>query len=238
MDNATYATLTRQSGLKAEMQAIAHNIANVSTDGFRREGVIFAEHVERMETADASLSMAAAHGRTIDTRQGQLVETGGRFDFAIEGEGFFQLETADGVRLTRAGRFMPDATGTLVAADGARLLDAGGAPVVVPPGAGSFRLAADGTLSADGQPLARLGVVMPVDRTGLSRAAGVRFLAEGGVRAVETPRLAQGFVEASNVDPVIEIARMIEVQRAYERGRRLIGSEDERIRNVIQTLGR
>jgi flagellar basal-body rod protein FlgF len=66
----------------------------------------------------------------------------------------------------------------------------------------------------------------------------VRFAAPGGYEPVDTPQLAQGFLEESNVDPILQISRMIEVQRAYELGQSFVDKEDERIRNVIRTLGR
>ena len=238
MDNAGYVTLTRQSGLMREMQAVAHNIANLATTGYRREGLIFAEHVKRLEDGAASLSMATASARHTWDLQGTLEATGGPFDMAIEGEGFFLLETPEGERLTRAGAFRPNEAGELVNPDGFRLLDAGGAPVFVPPDARGYGLAADGTLSADGVPVAEVGLVRPVDPTTLQRAAGVLFRVEGEIEPVEAPRIVQGHLEASNVQPVSEIARMIEVQRAYELGQSFLDREDERIRAVVQTLGR
>ena len=140
MDAAGYTTLTRQSGLMREIQAIANNIANSSTSGFRREGVVFSEYVQRLDDSP-SLSMARASGRNIDLTQGDLNITGGSYDFAIQGEGFFLLETPNGNRLSRAGSFMPAADGNLVNPDGYRLLDAGGAPIFVPPDAGPVALA-------------------------------------------------------------------------------------------------
>ncbi len=238
MDNAGYVTLTRQAGLMREMQAIANNIANQSTTGYRREGVIFAEHVAAIDGGDDSLSMANGHGRHLDDRQGTLAQTGGVFDFAIEGEGYFLVQTPDGQRLTRAGAFMPGPEGELMAPDGALLLDAGGAPVLVPTGARDISLAPDGTLSADGNPLAEIGLVRPVDPAGLSREGGTRFAAEAGWEPIEDPRVLQGFLEGSNVSAVTEITRMIEVQRAYELGQSFLEREDERIRGVLRSFGR
>lgn len=236
MENAIYATLTRQSGLMREMQVVAQNIANLSTAGFRREGVVFSEYVKRLDTGP-SLSMADASGRQIDLSEGTLSQTGGTFDFAIRGEGFFLVETPQGQRLTRAGNFTPNAAGELVNPDGHRLLDAGAAPVFVPPDAGQVTLGADGTLSAGARPLAQIGLWQPVDTLALRHEAGTLF--DGGeVEPSEGATLLQGFVEESNVSPVNEITRMIEVQRAYEQGQAFLAREDERVRGVIQTLGR
>jgi flagellar basal-body rod protein FlgF len=236
MDAAGYATLNRQSGLMREMAVVANNIANVSTAGFRREGVVFSEYVAAMDE-DPSLSMAHASGRLVDLSQATLSQTGGSFDFAIQGDGFFLVETPQGERLTRSGAFTPDAEGELVTSDGFRLLDAGGAPVFVPPDAKAVALSQDGTLSVEGQPIAQIGLWRPADPLALRHQAGTLF--DGGeLEPVENGTMLQGMLEESNVQPVTEIARMIEVQRAYELGQKFLDAEDDRVRGVIQALGR
>jgi flagellar basal-body rod protein FlgF len=236
MDAAGYATLNRQSGLMREMAVVANNIANVSTAGFRRERVVFAEYIAGMDQ-DPSLSMAHASGRHVDLTQATLAQTGGSFDFAIQGDGFFLIETPAGERLTRAGAFTPNAEGELVTADGYRLLDAGGAPVFVPPDAKAVALSRDGTLSANGQPIAQIGLWQPTDPLALRHQSGTLF--DGGeLEPVENGMVMQGMLEDSNVQPVSEIARMIEVQRAYELGQKFLDAEDDRVRGVIQALGR
>ena len=232
-----YVGLNRQSGLLKEMQVVANNIANLSTTGFRREGVVFTEFVRRAGNDAPSVSFANANGRLTDPRQGALTATGGRFDFAIEGEGFFLLDTPDGPRLTRAGAFALSPEGVLVSNDGFPLLDAGESPVFVPPGAADVTLAADGTLSADGQPLALIGAFLPADAGALTREPGTLFRAEGGIAPAGPVRMMQGYLESSNVSPVREMARMIEVQRAYELGQNFLDREDGRIRSVLRVLG-
>jgi flagellar basal-body rod protein FlgF len=236
MDAAGYATLNRQSGLMREMGVVANNIANSSTTGFRREGVVFSEYVAALDN-DPSLSMAHASGRHVDLSQSTLSLTGGQFDVAIQGAGFFLIETPQGERLTRAGSFTPSAEGELVTPDGYRLLDAGGAPVFIPPDARGVAIASDGTVSADGQPIAQIGLWQPSDPLALRHQSGTLF--EGGaLEPAEGATVLQGMLEDSNVEPVSEIARMIEVQRSYELGQKFLDAEDERVRGVISTLGR
>jgi flagellar basal-body rod protein FlgF len=236
MDAAGYVTLTRQAGLMREMGVVANNIANLSTNGFRREGVMFSEFLLEMDSGP-SLSMANGNSRVVDLRQAGISQTGGTYDFAIQGDGFFLIETPDGQQLTRAGSFTPSPNGELVTPDGFRLLDQGGAPVFVPPDAGAVALAQDGTLSVKGMPLARVGLWQPVDPNSLRHQSGTLFSTDN-LEPVDSGILLQGYLEDSNVQPVSEIARMIEVQRAYELGQTFLDNEDQRTRGVIQTLGR
>ena len=236
MDSIGYTTLARMKGLLDEMDAVANNIANMSTTGYRREGMVFAEYIQDTGPGQPSLSMGTPVARITDLAQGNLTRTNGPFDIAIEGPGFFLIATPQGERLTRAGAFSPNDAGELVTPDGYPLLDEGGAPVFVPPDAAGVAIAADGTLSADGNPLGRIGLYEPVDPLDLARQAGVAFDAPGGVQPIEDGRLLQGFIEESNVNPVIEVARMIEVQRAYELGQGFLDKEDERVRAALRTL--
>lgn len=238
MENAITATLSRQTGLMARMQMVANNIANANTTGFRTEGMMFSEFIRTLGPGEPSLSMAAARVRMTGLAQGALARTGGDFDLAIEGEGFFLILAPDGERLTRAGAFAPDADGNLVTTQGWPVLDAGGAPLFVPAGTGTVGIASDGTISADGQPVGQIGLVLPADTGAMTRLDGVTFRTDDGLEPANNARILQGFLESSNVDPVLELARMIEVQRAYEMGQSFLEREDERIRNVIQTLGR
>lgn len=237
MDNAIYAALTRQSGLMREMRTVANNMANSSTTGFRREGVVFSEHMTSLRDGQETLSMANAHGRQVDLTPGSLTLTGGRFDLALEREGFFMVETPQGNRLTRAGAFLLSPEGELINADGYRVLDEGQAPIALPPGARSIGVGADGTVSADGQPVGRIGVFDQPDRSLLRHYGGTLFSSEGAEPVVD-PVVRQGFLEESNVNPVLEIARMIEVQRAYELGQSFLDGEDQRIRAAITATTR
>lgn len=237
MDSTAYTALSRQIGLRRELDVIANNIANASTTGFRREDLVFSEFVRSAGWNAPSVSMVQADAHRIVQSQGTLEVTGGTFDFAIEGEGFFQIERDGETYLSRAGHFMPDAEGLLVNGDGNRLLDAGGAPVFVPPGV-DVSLGKDGTLSANGRPLGQIGIVMPADPIDLARAGGNLLKAMGDLVPSEGATVHQGMLEASNVNPIGELARLIEVQRRYEANKSFLDREDQRIKSVIQTLGR
>lgn len=234
MSNADYISLTRQSGLMREMRVVANNIANASTAGFRQEGIVFSEFIS--PAGEGSVSMAAARVQYNSQRQGALNQTAAPLDLAIEGEGYFMIRTPSGNRLTRAGAFVQNDAGNVVTPEGYALLDSGEAPVFAPPGAGALHVGADGTMSHEGVPFAQVGVFVPQQSGAMRREDGVRFAPEGGVIAAPQARVLQGHLEESNVDPVMQMARMIEVQRAYELGQNLLDAEDERNRNAIKTL--
>ena len=183
--------------------------------------------------------MANARGRLLDLEQAGMSMTGGTYDLAIDGDGFFAVDTPQGTRITRAGAFLASADGELVTPDGYRLLDEGLAPIQIPPGVKQVAIGPDGTLSADGLQLARVGLFAAPDKAAMLRDGGTLFETGGaGLVPAEDARIQQGFLEDSNVDPIAEISRMIEVQRAYEMGQNLLDREDKRIRDAITALTR
>jgi len=237
MDNTGYIALTRQAGLLKEMQLVANNIANISTTGYRREGTIFSEFVKQVPTEGASISMTDSNVRMTDLAPGVNTQTGGTFDLAIQGDGFFMIETADGPRLTRAGAFLPNENSELANFDGQLVLDAGGAPIFIPPDATSISIGQDGTISSGQDAIAQIGIFSVQNPDQLAREGSVLFRFDEEPIPNQNPQVLQGFVEGSNVNPVREITRMIEVQRAYELSQTFQEKEDERVRNVLRTVG-
>ncbi|MEM8754059.1 MAG: flagellar hook-basal body complex protein [Pseudomonadota bacterium] len=237
MDNPGYVTLSRQTALLHDMRLIANNIANMSTTGYRREGVVFAEIVDKLNVDGGSTSQTSAKVRVTDFSQGALKATGGDFDFAIEGDGFFLIETPDGQALTRSGSFLRNEAGELVTASGLRVLGEGGGPLFFPPDAREIAVATDGTVSADGAPVGRIAVVSVADPATLERREDGLFTTEEEPIEAEGAAVFHRFVENSNVDPVREMTRMIEVQRAYEMGQSFLETEDERARQAVRVLG-
>ncbi|MEP1142624.1 MAG: flagellar hook-basal body complex protein [Henriciella sp.] len=234
MSNSIYATLARQDGLLKELQVVANNIANTNTSGYKTDRAVFAEYVMQTGTDTPSLSMGGLAGHSFDLTQGTVKFTGGKFDLAIQGEGFFAIETDAGQRLTRAGAFMMSSEGELITPDGAKVLSNGATPIQIPPEAESISIAGDGTISAAGQILGQVGVFSAEGQ--LQRDTDTRFTAQGGIQPIEGASVLQGALEASNVSPVLEMSRMIEVQRAYEAGQTVLEREDQRITQFISAV--
>lgn len=236
MDNPGYVALSRQSGLKRELNTIANNIANLSTNGYRREGAVFAEHVARLQGGDQSLSLAVMNRHFIDLSPGEVTKTGNPLDFAIEGEGFFQVETPAGQRLTRDGAFSLNAQSELVTSSGARVLDQSGGAILVPQGTTTIKVTEDGTIFADGQAVSRIGV-MATDAAALIREGKNLFRTDAEIQPIQNARVRQFAIEGSNVSPVTELARLIEVQRTYEMSKGFSDNENERIERTVRVLG-
>ena len=235
MDNAGYIGLSRSAGLMRELNAVANNIANLSTNGYRREGSIFAEHVKALDGNDPSISMTSMGYRYVDMSSGDIVHTSNALDFAIPGEGFFLIETPGGPRLTRDGAFSVNAIGELVNGSGNRVLNESGGSIVIPPQAEDIQASDDGIIFADNQAVGRLGVVM-ADPATMVREGSNLFHAEDGYQPVENPIVRQRAIEGSNVSAVTELARLIEVQRMYEASKSFTDNESDRIRQTVRTL--
>ena len=235
MSSSINTTLTRQQGLMQEMQVVANNLANASTTGYKSDRAVFTEYlVSTGNSGDHSLSMGTLGGHTFQMEQGGLNFTGGRFDLAIQGEGFFMVETPQGQRLTRAGHFQLSGAGQLIDMQGNAVLGAGGNPINIPEDAGEVTFGADGTISGNGQIIDQVGIVLADGE--LTRDSNSYFSAEGGTVQAQDAKLVQGALEQSNVSPVLEVARMIEVQRAYEAGQALLEREDQRISQLITAV--
>jgi flagellar basal-body rod protein FlgF len=235
MSNPIYALLSSQATLRQQVDILANNVANLSTAGFKREGLVFSTLVERLDVPGRTLSLAELRSTYTDLEAGALQRTGNDLDLAINGHGFFAVETPAGARYTRDGRFSMNAFGELVTVSGHRVLDEGGAPIVLPLEIAAVGVSSDGTLSGhDGRPLAILGLHQLAGRLG--READGLFAADSATPALQA-EVVQGFLEASNVSPIRELTGLIEAQRAYERGRAALDTEHERLRRTIDKLG-
>ncbi|MEQ8405118.1 MAG: flagellar basal-body rod protein FlgF [Oceanicaulis sp.] len=243
MDNAMLVGLSRQLTLRRAMDVAANNIANAQTNGFKAERVMLEDDMtSRARHVDGPDRVAFvdewAMGR--DFAQGAIERTGRPLDLALQGEGFFTLETPAGERFTRDGRFTVNPDGELTAADGARVLDDFGQPVRVDPNAGPVTISDDGVITQNGLPGQRIGTVRFEQLGLLEKVGDNRFTApDDAERAVENmPQVLQGHVESSNVRAIAEITRMMEVSRSYASVTKMIRDADELSRKAIDRLGR
>jgi len=240
MDNAITAALSRQTVLTRALETTANNVANQTTAGYKSDAVRFREYLAFVDPAasgDPIVSLVTDPGSVTDHSPGAVTQTFRDMDFALDGDGFFAVETAGGVRYTRAGSFVVDADGALVTRSGARVLDEGQSPITIDPEAGPLTVAPDGELQQDGAAIGRLGVFRFEDLRTLRKAGDTLFAAADEPVAAASPRVRQGFLEQSNVNPVAAMTDMIEILRAYEQAADVARTAGDLERRAIETLG-
>lgn len=237
MENALLVGLTAQMALRRNMEVIANNLANVSTSGFKREAPVFEELLVPVN-GDArvkEVSFVKNWGILRDMSVGTLTQTGSPLDVAIEGKGFFVVNTDAGDRYTRDGHFKLDETGRLVTADGQAIASEGG-EITIPPEEKDIKIANDGTVSTSRGIAGKLRVVEIADGA-LKKEGGNLYSADGPVSDPQKVSVRQGMIERSNVEPVYEMTRMIDVLRAYQHSTETLNATDEVIRKAVSRLG-
>jgi flagellar basal-body rod protein FlgF len=243
MDNALYVGLSRQMVLRREMDIVANNIANADTNGFKVESLLTAETPGApAATAEGPqpIKFVTATGVARDFGQGGLHRTDSTFDLAIEGKGFFKVTTASGDRFTRDGHFRMDDQGRLVTQGGAPVADDGGGEITIDPLKGQVTVAEDGTVSQGNERVAKIGVYQFANPSVLDKAGDNTYANSSNQQPTTATdvKVRQGMLESSNVNPILEITRMIEVSRAYEQTAQMMASEQDLSRSSVQRLGR
>jgi len=243
MDNALFVGLSRQMILRREMEIISNNIANMDTTGFKVESMM-----QKTDPAEPAVTLGgprpvkfvAPDGVARDFGQGALMKTGGELDMAIEGKGFFQVQTPQGPRFSRDGRFTTDPTGRLVTQAGLPVLDESGGEITIDAEKGQVSIGADGSMSQGNERVGKVGMFTFANPGALEKAGDNLFRNASNLQPQSTTeaKLRQGHLEGSNVKPVLEITRMVEVSRAYEQTAKMMDSEAELSRRSVERLGR
>jgi flagellar basal-body rod protein FlgF len=236
MDNTLYVGLSRQMTLQRALDVTANNIANVDTAGFKVESLTVLTDPETPAAAPATqpIQYVLDHGLARNFGQGPLEQTSNPFDVAIEGPGFFTVQTANGPRYSRDGRFAVDASGTLTDKQGDPVAGVGGGPITID------RVISQ--ISSQGQTVqvGKLGVVRFADLGALSKEGDNLYSAAGGQAPIPASdaRIQQGMVEKSNVQPVTEIVRLIDITRAYERVSNMMSQTEDLSESAVERLGK
>jgi flagellar basal-body rod protein FlgF len=263
-----YTALSGAMAQNQKMDTIANNIANVNTPGFKRDQVTFQEYLTAFEKEQKIMNVPRVpasiesfydmqggdksyvdlKGTFTDHSQGSLKHSGNNFDVAIDGKGFFEVMTPQGLRLTRAGNFTLDGNGQIVTKDGFPVLKSGGTGE--DPSTRTFTLTNSETLhiSDSGEvfqgteSLGRLSVVNVVDADSLQKVGnslfGFKANKNAEVTNIENPILKQGFVETSNVNIVKEMTDMITTNRIFESTQKAISTYDQMSDKLVNVVGK
>ena len=238
MQDSLYVSLSSQIALEKRMDTLADNVANMNTVGFRATGVRFQDLVSG--TGDRAVSFASAGNTYMSSQAGGLRETSNPYDFAIQGDGWFGIDTPAGTVMTRDGRFTLRDTGQLVTLQGYPVLDNGGAPIQLDPNDGPPQAGADGSLRQDGKLVGAIGLYQ------FDPGENATRFGNSGVIPSRPPEpivdridvgVAQGFVEESNVNPVLEMSKLIMIQRTFEDVAAAMRSTESTYGDAIKTLG-
>lgn len=240
MENAQLVGLSRQLTLQRELDLIANNVANVDTIGFKAQSLLMKE--QKMSPAaaldfrrpDRPVSFVLDDGNRYDLQPGQMVTTGNDLDVAIDGKGWFAVQTAAGERYTRNGSFAIGPNGVLQTRNGDPVLTDGG-PLTLQPSETSISIAADGTISTNQGNRGKIRVV-DFAKDGDLKKEGETLFSGSNPQAATLPRLVQGQIEKSNVRAVSQISRLIEVGRAYQAVSSWMQNVDEMRRSAIEKL--
>lgn len=243
MDNTIYVALSRQMTLRRELDVTANNLANVDTTGFKVEAleVTTNPQVTKSTPLDPSGPLKYVLDDRIarDFSQGTLTQTGGTFDLGIEGRGFFKVDTPSGERYTRDGRFTLSPDGRLVTSSGMAVQGAGG-DIVVDTTRGPVTISGDGSVSQGSERIGKIDVV-DFSEVSVLEKDGDNLYKNSGNEQPQTASSAvvhQGMLEGSNVNPILQVTRLIEINRAYESIARMMDQTAELDRGAVQRLGR
>lgn len=238
MDMNAPVGLSGQLALARRLETIASNVANAGTPGYKAEAVTFATVVSRTQPFQTSFVFDG--GPHVDMAGGGFKQTGNPLDVAVRGKGFLAISTPQGTAYTRDGRMQILPTGDLVTLEGHPVLDVGGGPLTANPNGGALDISNDGTLRQNGRALGALGLFDLDLSKGYGRYENASFIPAAPATAIDDfteNGVVQGFTEESNVNPVLEMTRLIAVQRAFEAMSASLEQRDSALRETIQSLG-
>jgi len=224
------------------MSVIANNMANMNTTAYKGEKMMFVDHLVKSKGGERLLPQKLAYVRDIaqyqNFNEGAINQTHNDLDLALHGDGFFVLETPQGTRYTRNGHFQLNEEGQLITSDGNPVLSDAGQPFFFAPNESQIDISRDGTVSTSNGPIGKLDIVTFENKQRLQKEPNGHYITSEEAIPVETPHVIQGSLEGSNVNPIIEMTKMIESQRAYTSIKSFIDKEDKRMSAVAELIRR
>ena len=230
--------LSAQIALQRRLDTIANNVANATTTGFRAEEVRF-ETLLSSATTDP-VAFASAGDTYLSRRAGEFVKTDNPLDVAVEGDAWLGIQTPAGTVYTRDGRMRMTETGELLTLNGYPVLDAGNAQIRLDPNAGPPRIARDGTITQNNRQLGAIGLFAIDNKASLKRFENSGVIPDRpATPALEFVKVGmqQGYTERANVNPVMEMTKLIMLQHAFEAVANSLKDTDASQQEAIRTLG-
>lgn len=238
METSTYVALSGQNAREREMDVLANNIANLSTPGFKGEQMMFKEYLTKPVGGEDPTSYVQIAGNARDMSQGPLTHTGNPLDIALKGPGFMTLNTPAGAAYTRSGHFQLDSEGELVTLSGFVVQGDTGSPIVIPTGAGQVTIDPDGTVATREGTIGKIGVVNFDDPQALAQDPDGLFTTVQTPNAITTTQVEQGTIEDSNVQPILEMTKLMKVSHDVGLAKNFTDGEHNRLKSAIDRLGK
>jgi flagellar basal-body rod protein FlgF len=238
MQSGLYVTLSGQVALEKRLKTVASNIANMNTIGYRGDGVRF--EAQLAKAGDSTVAFAGNGADFISRQSGGVNKTGNPLDVAVQGDAWLAIKTPAGIVYTRDGRLTINETGEVTTLNGFSVLDAGGSPILLDPNAGAPEIARDGMVSQKGAQVGALGLYSIDGDAKLSRYNNSGVIPDKPPTAVldfTSNGVAQGFVESSNINPIMEMTKLITVSRAFDGIAAATEKTESSLTDAIKTLG-
>lgn len=234
-----YSSVAGANARELELEVLANNVANIQTTGFKEMEVAFTSELDKnkphddFEKARALVREGKSH---INYAQGSIYETGNPLDLAIQGDGFFAVQTPDGMRYTRNGCFTVSNEGILTTQNGLPVLTNSG-PITIPAGQNNLSIGPSGEVSTGSDDVGKIAIykIAQGDREKLRPEGGGLFVLENAeAQPADNYRIAQAHLENSNVDLIRNLTRIIEVSRAYEAHQKSMSKQLESTQQLNQ----
>jgi flagellar basal body rod protein FlgG len=249
MNVGLYQSAASLSALERWQEAVSQNITSSEVTAYKKRTISFSGQASGELLIDPKSRAGHGEGQSavfpvasssINFLPGETKPTGRKLDFALQGEGFFEVQMPDGTRAyTREGEFQLRADRTVVTGQGANVLLTGGTPLQLNAGKGDLVINADGTVLQGNKSLGKLSI-QTFAKPGqlLSLSAGL-FGAPSGMdpTPVAQPAVIQGSLESSNLTSLHEMVDLVTISRAYEANQKIITSSDDRLDKTIQAFG-
>lgn len=233
-----YVGLSSQIAQMRRLEGIARNVANMTTPGYRAERVSFEEVLSDKDKNGTSF--VAAGATHLSTSFGPIEKTGNSLDVAISGDAWFGVSTPSGLVYSRDGRFTLSEEGNLISVTGGKLVDVGGTPLQIEAQGSAVAIAKDGSITQEGRVVGTIGLFRIPDHANLRRSEGASVVPDTAAEPqidFNSVSIAQGYLERSNVEPVMEMTRLISLQRSFDATTNAMSEAEDGVSNAIRTLG-
>jgi len=237
MENSLYIGLSKQMVLQNNMDTIANNIANMNTTGYRQQNLLFEEYLDKERGDFYPMSFVYDRGQYESTAAGSVSQTGNPLDVSLDGPGFLGVQDPGGkTAYSRAGNFQMDAGGRLLNAAGLPVLDQGGSPITIPQGSSEIKIDQNGALSNQNGQIAQLMIAEFANVQDLAPTGNNLYTTTAAPQPPTNTRVKQGTLEGSNVNPVLEMTRMVDTLRSFQAVQNVLQTENDRLTTAIQKL--